>query len=222
MGPAALVVLAIVVALSLWVAARGQNADAQGAPSESWAGGSDLTSAVLALPAAGGSVAGYERDAFGDGWKDPDRNGCDARNDILARDLTSVTFRPGTHDCVVTSGVLRDPYTATVIDFVRGDSTSELVQIDHVVPLSWAWNHGAAVWDDATRELFANDPVNLLAVDGPTNSSKSDSGPAEWMPPDPSYHCAYASRFTEVLTEYRLGIDDADRASLLDIAAACA
>ena len=220
-------VIVVLVAIGIWFAGHSNGADAAGptgaAPRQGSAtlDSAQLTAAVLALPVAGETAYGYERDLFGSGWKDPDRNGCDSRNDVLARDLTAVTFREGTSDCVVLSGVLRDPYTAAVIDFVRGDTTSEMVQIDHVVPLSWAWRYGAARWDAAERELFANDPDNLLAVDGPTNSAKSDSGPAEWMPPDSSYHCAYASRFTGVLTEYALPIDEADRSALLAVAATC-
>src|SRR6187402_1200739 len=38
------------------------------------------------VPDAATPASGYERFLFGDGWKDPDRNGCDARNDILGRD----------------------------------------------------------------------------------------------------------------------------------------
>ncbi|THG33597.1 HNH endonuclease [Naasia lichenicola] len=181
-----------------------------------------LLAQIAALPvAATASVAGYERAQFGDGWKDPDRNGCDARNDILARDLTAVTFKAGTRDCVVATGELKDPYTATTIDFVRGNGTSEAVQIDHIVPLSWAWQHGAAGWTPDQRLAFANDPLNLLAVDGPTNASKSDSGPADWLPPDAAYRCAYADRFADVLTTYAMGIDDADRAALVAVAQTC-
>lgn len=183
----------------------------------------DLGEAIRSLPhdPEGEALADYHRDAFGDGWLDPDRNGCDSRNDILARDLDDLVFKPGTHDCVVLSGKLTDPYTGRRIDFVRGDRTSELVQIDHVVPLSWAWAAGADAWDTDTRQAFANDPDNLLAVDGPTNSAKSDSGPAEWIPPDGDYSCAYAVRFTAVLTEYGLPVTDADRRALLELASTC-
>ncbi len=51
---------------------------------------------------------GYEREQFGPAWKDVDRNGCDQRNDILARDLEGETFKPGTHDCIVLTGTLHD------------------------------------------------------------------------------------------------------------------
>jgi len=174
-----------------------------------------------ALDAASAYVDGYDRDAFGSGWKDPDRNGCDARNDILARDLTGLTFKDGTNDCVVLSGTLSDPYTGTTIAFTRGNDTSALVQIDHVVPLSWSWSQGTAEWTDDERVAFANDPRNLRAVDGATNSSKSDSGPSEWMPPDDAFACVYVESFVSVLTAYDLSIGDADRVAIRGILLGC-
>ena len=86
---------------------------------------------------------GYDRDQFGQAWYDADRNGCDTRNDILRRDLKDFTFKAGTNGCLVLSGTLTDPYTADTIEFVRGTGTSSAVQIDHVVPLSDAWQKGA-------------------------------------------------------------------------------
>jgi hypothetical protein len=180
-----------------------------------------LTAQLAALPAANGEVPGYEREDFGSGWKDTDHNGCDSRNDVLARDLIAVTFKPGTQDCVVLTGTLTDPYTNTVIAFVRGNDTSDDVQIDHVVPLSWSWSHGAATWTNDQRIAFANDPRNLRAVDGPTNGSKSDSGPAEWMPPAAGYACTYVKDFLAVLVAFDLSIDDADRAAMRGTLATC-
>ena len=82
---------------------------------------------------------GYSRSAFGPQWSDVDRNGCDTRNDILKRDLTSIVFRERTRDCVIERGVLSDPFSGQIIEFQRGEKTSSLVQIDHVVSLSNAW-----------------------------------------------------------------------------------
>ncbi|PPG77468.1 HNH endonuclease [Rathayibacter rathayi] len=166
-------------------------------------------------------ATGYDRELFGQSWADVDRNGCDTRNDILARDLVDVGFKPGTRDCVVLTGVLHDTYTATTIKFERGEKSSQLVQIDHVVALSAAWQHGANTWTEQQREEFANDPINLQAVDGATNSSKSDSGPGEWMPPAQSYHCEYAARYVLVLTAYQLTVDDVDRSALTSTLDAC-
>jgi hypothetical protein len=166
-------------------------------------------------------VAGYERALFGAGWKDPDRNGCDARNDILRRDLSDVVFRRGTNNCVVIRGVLADPYTGKTINFVKGNVTSMAVQIDHIVPVGWSWQHGAANWSAAKREKFYNDPLNLLAVDGPANESKSDSGPADWLPPHSASDCAYVVRFVAVVGRYSMTIDARDRSSIRRVLNGC-
>ena len=79
-------------------------------------------------------IPDYNREAFGEAWADVDHNGCDTRNDILARDLARPTFKPGTHDCIVLTGTLAEPYTGKTIQFERGDKTSSLVQIDTSSP----------------------------------------------------------------------------------------
>jgi hypothetical protein len=164
---------------------------------------------------------GYDRDAFGPAWADVDRNGCDTRNDILKRDLREETFRPGTHDCVVLTGVLDDPYGGGRIDFERGNGTSMAVQIDHVIPLSDAWQKGAQKWSADRRKEFANDPLNLLAVDGPLNSQKSDSDAATWLPPRKSYRCAYIARQVEVKAEYALWVTAAEKAAMERVLGTC-
>ena len=141
------------------------------------------------------------------------RNGCDTRNDILKRDLIAPTFKPGTRDCVVLTGTLDDPYTGKRIEYARG-SDSARIQIDHVVPLSLAWQFGAQQWDARTRENFANDPANLLAVDGPTNGKKGDASPASWMPPNRGFWCAYAVSFIEVASGYGMATGPADKVML--------
>ncbi len=166
-------------------------------------------------------AAEYDRDLFGQRWADTNRNGCDTRNDILARDLTEATFKPGTRDCVVLTGVLPDPYTAAEVPFVRGEGTSDLVPIDHVIPLSWAWQNGADEWDTATREQFANDPINLQATTREQNTSKSDRGPAEWLPAAETYRCAYIARFVLIAATYALTISAADASAAATVIDRC-
>lgn len=178
--------------------------------------------AVAALEVKGRAPkTGYDRDLFGDGWVDVDRNGCDTRNDILGRDLDPRTVKAGTHDCVVLAGVLADPYSGTTIAFTRGQGTSEAVQIDHVVALSDAWQKGAQQWDDATRVAFANDPRNLLAVDGPLNEQKSDGDAATWLPPNTAYRCAYVARQVGVKVTYGLWVTAAERDAMVAILSGC-
>lgn len=160
---------------------------------------------------------GYDRDLFGDGWKDPDRNGCDSRNDILGRDLRDVATKPGTHGCLVTKGILDDPFTGQLIEFERGQDTSSKVQIDHLVPLSDAWQKGAQQMSTQERLEFANDPLNLLAVDGSTNASKSDADAATWLPPNKGFRCDYVARQTAVKAKYGLWMTKSEHKAIEDI-----
>lgn len=158
---------------------------------------------------------------FGPAWEDVDHNGCDTRNDILKRDLTNIVYRSDDPTCTVATGTLADPYTGKAISFERGVRTSSLVQIDHVVPLGNSIRHGADSWTQERREAFANDPFNLIAVDGPTNGSKSDSGPADWLPPVASYRCAYVEHYIGVSAKYDLTISRRDAATSSRILSAC-
>ena len=164
---------------------------------------------------------GYSRDQFSSGWKDPDRNGCDARNDILARDLTDVEYKPAPVECVVLSGTFNDPYTGKTIEFTRGQGTSSEVQIDHVVALSDAWQKGAQLWSAEKRLEFANDPLNLLASDGPANASKSDKDAATWLPPNRGFRCAYVARQTQVKAKYEAWMTKAENQAIKAILKRC-
>jgi hypothetical protein len=162
---------------------------------------------------------GYDRDAFGPAWADADRNGCDTRNDMLARDLTHLTYEPGTHDCVVLSGILADPYTGTHVDFVRGDGS--LVDIDHVVALGNAWVTGAFEWEIKKRAALANDPLNLLPVDASENRSKGDADAATWLPPNKAGRCEYVSRQVAVKGKYGLWVTPAEHDAIAAVLARC-
>ncbi|MGC5167432.1 HNH endonuclease family protein [Luteimicrobium sp. DT211] len=174
------------------------------------------------LPVKGSApMTGYERDRFGAAWKDVDHNGCDTRNDILGRDLDDATYKAGTHDCVVLTGTLPDPYSGRSIAFTRGVTTSTAVQIDHLVALADAWRTGAQLLSPATRELLANDPLNLLAVDGPLNEQKSDGDAATWLPPAKSSRCSYVARQVAVKQRYRLWVTTAEKAAITRVLDTC-
>lgn len=151
------------------------------------------------------SVPRYSRDEFGQRWADVDRNGCDTRNDILRRDLRSLQMKTSSPNCVVVGGILDDPYTGRTIDFHKGEDSSDQVQIDHVVALADAWRSGAWQWDAPRRQEFANDPTNLLAVEGNANQDKGVSRADQWLPPNARYRCAYVQRQIVVKTSWGLG-----------------
>ncbi|SDJ99364.1 Protein of unknown function [Cryobacterium psychrotolerans] len=202
--------------------------------------------AVAALPDAAyrddGSYAGHRDDLFGDSWSfDFDRNGCDARNDILSRDLTAVSLKPAR--CVVETGTLADPYSGESIGFVHGADTSDDVQIDHLLPLKAVYATGGAAWTFEKRRALANDPVNLLAVKGSENGSKSDSLPSEWLPgvypdvsdrhdagqrvvwddlpSDTALQCWYVKKLVPVFVAYELGVTPEDRAAMSAVLRTC-
>lgn len=175
--------------------------------------------ATTAASTTGGAPA-YVREEFGDGWASTD--GCDTRNRILARDLTDVVLEGGS-DCVVVSGTLTDPYTGQSVDFQRGRATSSKVQVDHVLPLAEAWRSGAHAWTYEQRVAFANDPANLLAVDGSVNASKSDDSLAEFVDDvAPEHRCRYARTYVAVARHYGLPLPPQDAAAAAEALEACA
>lgn len=164
------------------------------------------------------AIAGYSRARFGPAWADVDHNHCDTRNDVLARDLTGIR-RSGS--CIVLSGTLHDPYSGQTIHFTRGVKTSDLVQIDHVVPLGDAWISGAKGWTAAKREQLGNDPLNLLAVDAHNNEAKGDHTAAVWLPPYKAEQCRYVAIQIAVKTKYKLTISPAEHTAMKRVLATC-
>ena len=164
---------------------------------------------------------GYTRAQFGATWADVNKNGCDTRNDILKRDLTNIVFRAKTHDCVVESGTLIDPYSGDTINFVKGVTSSMDVQIDHVVALSNAWQTGAFKLTLEKRTALANDPDNLLAVQGRLNSQKGDGDAATWLPPLKSIRCAYVTKQIIVKAKYGLWVTAPEKAAMLNVLSKC-
>lgn len=181
-------------------------------------------SALDALPVhPGASMDGYSRDQFGRAWTDDNddelgHNHCDTRDDILARDLTDVVLQG---HCKVMEGVLHDPYTGQVIEFRRGPATSTKVQIDHIVPLADAWRTGAQKLTIEQRTNLANDPRNLLAVDGRANNAKSDQDASQWLPPNPAFHCAYVKKQIEVKAIYHLWVAPEEKDAMRKVLSSC-
>ena len=154
--------------------------------------------------------SGYSRAEFGDGWADV--GGCDMRNIILKRGMSD--FELADDGCVVLKGTLNDPYTGATINFIRGSTTSDKVQIDHVVALSDAWQKGAQNLSYESRVSLANDPLELLAVDGPTNQKKGDGDAASWLPPNKEFRCQYVARQIAVKSKYSLWVTEAEKAAM--------
>jgi hypothetical protein len=224
---AVVALLAVVVAFQTVSAAGNRSRDLaarSGLPTV--APGTDVLAGITVV-AARTHRHDYRRSVFGDAWDDDNdapggHNGCDTRNDILNRDLVDITH-VSTKRCAqaVATGVLHDPYTNAVVAFTRGAKIGEAVQIDHVVPLAYAWDMGASGWPYRQRLRFANDPANLLAVAGQPNQDKGDAGPGQWMPPNKSFACQYAVAYIAVLRGYALRLDQPSADVLRRAAATC-
>ncbi|MDG1122335.1 MAG: HNH endonuclease family protein [Glaciecola sp.] len=138
----------------------------------------------------------YARSEFGAGWIDSDKDCQNTRMEVLnAQSTAPVRFRSN-KQCHITAGRWISVFTNKVIQ----DPTS--IDIDHLVPLKWAWFNGAAQWTREQRIVFANDPVNLLSVEASLNRQKGAKGPEQWLPP--KNQCAYVARFFRVIRTYDL------------------
>ncbi|MDI2033167.1 HNH endonuclease family protein [Paenarthrobacter nitroguajacolicus] len=162
----------------------------------------------------------YDRAAFGQAWADADHNGCDTRNDILRRDMTAVKFAEGS-SCKVAAGTLNEPYIGLQVQFTRGQETSSAVQIDHVVALADAWQKGAQQLTVQQRQTLANDPLNLIAADGPANVKKGAGDAATWLPANKNFRCHYVARQISVKTAYRLWVTQAEKDAMKGVLASC-
>lgn len=193
--------------------------DSQSQQSGSNSGSGEIArDALVALPTKGRAPkTGYKRSQFGDGWAKA--GGCDTRNVILRRDLTNAVL--GDDNCKVQVGALSDPYTGQRIAFKRGANSSGAVQIDHVVALSNAWQTGAQQLSSEQRISLANDPLELLAVDGPANQQKGDGDAATWLPSNKPFRCQYIARQIAVKKKYSLWVTPPERTAMERILANC-
>jgi hypothetical protein len=163
------------------------------------------------------SKDGYSRNQFSQGWGYLE--GCDMRNRILQRDLAQVALDDD--DCIVLSGVLEeDPFTGKRIEFKRGKETSNDLHIEHLVAVSDAWRKGAQELPEEKRWEFYNDPLNLVAVDGPANVQKGDKDASAWLP-RPEYRCRYVARQIAVKRRYELWVTKIELNAMKRVLATC-
>lgn len=150
-----------------------------------------------------GSSASYDRSAFG-GWLDLDSDCINTRHEMLSEYSQTVPKWSG-DNCRVERGYWIDAYTGQDL------YSASAIEIDHVVPLKWAWDHGADAWSDSYRSEFANDRSNLQIVERTTNAQKGSKGLEDWLPPSENRRCKYISLFSEIVVQYELLLSDEER-----------
>ncbi|MGI9274179.1 MAG: HNH endonuclease family protein [Endozoicomonas sp.] len=149
---------------------------------------------------------GYDREQF-DHWIDANGDCINTRHELLMKQSTS-TVDTGKNKCTAERGRWLDPYTGKTFHNARD------LDIDHLIPLKWAWEHGADQWPSSKRRTFANDESNLFAVKASVNRAKGAKGPLQWLPPDSSFHCQYIARFKRIALKYHLVWSEHEKVSL--------
>lgn len=173
--------------------------------------GNSTANLLNSLTVSPALTTGYDRELFNH-WVSKNNTGCDTRIAVLARDANNAPINGCSVNATWTS----------IYDGVTSSNPKDF-DIDHMVPLAEAWDSGAAGWDSATREAYANDlgyAYSLIAVSASSNRSKSDKDPAKWMPPTMDA-CEYVGRWVAVKYRWNLAVDQAEKDKILSVLAWC-
>jgi hypothetical protein len=136
-------------------------------------------------------------------WSDFDDDCQNTRHELLiTSSLIEVTFTNDSN-CTVATGLWIGAFTGLV--FTKASD----VDIDHVIPLKYAHDHGGGDWSPLLKRLFANDVENLLVVDDRENQMKVAKGLSEYMPRI-EYQCEYIRRWDTLTKKYQLSLNSHD------------
>lgn len=155
-----------------------------------------------------GNSTHYQRKFFGSGWRDTDGDCLNTRHELLKQLSTSVTLRMATNGCRVVGGKWFGNYSGKTFNL------SADLDIDHLVPLKWAWSHGASDWTKDQRKQFANDLRFIIPVESSLNRSKGAKSPLDWLPPNQSFQCQYLLKFQRAILVYDFQLDPHERAAM--------
>ena len=143
-------------------------------------------------------LSGYTRSE----WKHWISDRCSARELVLIQDAESIDR----YGCDIEAGVWVCPYTGKVL-YDKSD-----VDIDHIIPLGYAGEHGGDAWSSKKKRRYANDPTVLIATWDRENQAKGRRGPSEYMPPLASYRAEYLRRWREIAAAYGIELSFEDAA----------
>ncbi len=168
-----------------------------------------LGSALLAADVS------YNRAFFGR-WPDTDRDCLNTRQELLEAQSLQPTIKSAS-GCRILRGQWRDPYSGQLYFEARD------LQIDHLVPLKFAWAHGANRWPRSRARAFFNEPGNLIVTEGRLNAQKGarvpGDGPGEWLPPQKAFRCEYTLRFLRISKKYDLQLTGTEQQRLAQVRA---
>lgn len=187
---------------------------------------SKAKSEVDSLKTGGASVA-YDRSEWKH-WIAAGSSCWNVREEVLSRDAVSGSVvyldksgketKSKSQACSIKSGKWEEPYTGKTV------TDPKKLDIDHMIPLSYAAQHGGQAWSASKKESYANylnNSYHLVASDAGANRTKGDKGPSQWMPSNKAYQCTYATNWVLIATQWNLSVDPADQKKLKSVLASC-
>lgn len=173
-----------------------------------------------------GNTRGY---MYG-GWKSV--KGSNTRIEVLKDQADNVEMNGNK----IAGGTWYINYTGKTVTYSNKEEVSKNLQIDHIVPVSYAHRHGASNWDEDKRKEFYNDcgrdtiwsngvdnidnfsdVGNLIVSDSSSNIQKSDSGPSEWLPSNKDFVLNYCERWVKICNNYGISITQADYNTIKEV-----
>lgn len=159
------------------------------------------------------SIRGYSRERFQP--RSAHRKGrCSTREIVLARDGRNVRLNAACHPV---KGLWYSPYDGKWL------KSEKYVDVDHLVPLAYAWRSGAKRWSQAKQRAFASDLTRpeLFTVSHSANIAKGGKGPQNWRPQRRAHWCRYATSWISVKHHYRLFVTRKEKVALLNMLRTC-
>lgn len=155
-----------------------------------------------------------------------DKNPCwSVKNSILyaqkseGKFVMQDAYRHETSDmtkaCSIKEGTWIDTYTGKKLSV---DSAN----LDFVIPLQYANNHGASSWDNSKKQAFANDKDNFVVASTSAIAKRHGRTPAKWLPDNNKYACVLSKKFVSVANKYSLSITQDDKTALDKAISKCA
>lgn len=118
-------------------------------------------------------------------------------------------------NCVVRTGEWFDEYTGKVFN------VAVQVDIDHIIPLKYAFTHGGDRWPQNKKLQFANDPMNIMLIEKREIRRKNERGPSRYLPPREEFECSYVRRWQAIADKYNLTIATRDRSRISRVLRDC-
>jgi hypothetical protein len=111
-------------------------------------------------------------------------------------------------NCTVKAGEWRDYYYDERLTALKN------IDVDHLIPLKHAHDIGGWKWSRKEREVFANDPENLVITNKKYNRQKGAKTIADWLPINRAYACKYYRDWMKVKKKYALPVSESEKSSV--------